>query len=280
MEVSVIAAVLAGAAMHAGWNSLVKIGLDRFSVILLLSLAQGLLSLVLLWFFSAPAMAAWPWLLGSAFLHTGYKLFLIRAYEHGDLSQVYPLARGSAPLIVATFSALVLGETLSLTGTLAVVAIGLGVVLMSLKGGGALGQLPAKALYYAAGTAACTAAYTIVDGVGARVSGTASGFTFLMFVLDTSLMVAYALATRGGAAIRRLAPEWRNGLAAGALSLGSYWIAIWAFTVAPIALVAALRETSVLFVMLIAVVLIGERAGAWRWAAAALIVGGIVLMRL
>ena len=101
-----------------------------------------------------------------------------------------------------------------------------------------------------------------------------------MFVLDTSLMVAYALATRGGAAIRRLAPEWRNGLAAGALSLGSYWIAIWAFTVAPIALVAALRETSVLFVMLIAVVLIGERAGAWRWAAAALIVGGIVLMRL
>jgi drug/metabolite transporter (DMT)-like permease len=280
MEISVIAAVLVGAAMHAGWNSLVKIGLDRFSVILLLSLAQGLQSLVLLWFFPAPALAAWPWLLASAFLHTGYKLFLIRAYEHGDLSQVYPLARGSAPLIVAAFSALVLGETLSLTGTFAVVAIGLGVVLMSLKGGGALGRLPAKALLYAAGTAACTAAYTIVDGMGARVSGTASGFTFWMFVLDTFIMVTYALATRGGAAIRRLAPEWRNGLAAGGLSLGSYWIAIWAFTVAPIALVAALRETSVLFVMLIAVVLIGERAGAWRWLAAALIVGGIVLMRV
>src|ERR1700674_391856 len=280
MEVSVIAAVLASAAMHAGWNSLVKIGLDRFSVILLLSLAQGLQSLVLLWFFPIPAMAAWPWLLASAFLHTGYKLFLIRAYEHGDLSQIYPLARGSAPLIVATFSALVLGEKLSLTGTFAVVAIGLGVALMSLKGGGALGRLPAKALFYAAGTAVCTAAYTIVDGIGARVSGTASGFTFWMFVLDTFLMVSFALATRGGGAIRRLAPEWRTGLAAGGLSLGGYWIAIWAFTVAPIALVAALRETSVLFVMLIAVGLLGERAGAWRWLAAALIVGGIVLVRL
>ena len=112
------------------------------------------------------------------------------------------------------------------------------------------------------------------------MSGTASGFTFWMFVLDTALMVTYALVTRGSAAVTRLAPEWRNGLAAGALSLGSYWIAIWAFTVAPIALVAVLRETSVLFAMLIAVVLIGERAGAWRWLAAALIVGGIVLMRL
>jgi drug/metabolite transporter (DMT)-like permease len=280
MEIAVIAAVLVGAAMHAGWNSLVKIGLDRFSVILLLSLAQGLQSLVLLWFFPAPAMAAWPWLVASGLLHTGYKLFLIRAYEHGDLSQVYPLARGSAPLIVAAFSAVALGETLSLAGTLAVVAIALGVVLMSLKGGGALGRLPAKALFYVAGTAACTAAYTIVDGVGARISGTASGFTFWMFVLDTSFMAAYALATRGGSAVTALAPEWRNGLAAGALSLGSYWIAIWAFTVAPIALVAALRETSVLFVMLIAVVLLGERAGAWRWLAAALIVGGIALMRL
>ncbi len=280
MEISVIAAVLVGAAMHASWNSLVKIGLDRFSVILLLSLAQGVQSLVLLWFFPMPAMAAWPWLLASAFLHTGYKLFLIRAYAHGDLSQIYPLARGSAPLMVAAFSALVLGETLTLTGTLAVVAIGLGVVLMSLKGGGDLGRLPAKALFYAAGTAVCTAAYTVVDGIGARVSGTASGFTFWMFVLDTLLMLAVALATRGSGAIRRLAPEWRNGLSAGALSLGGYWIAIWAFTVAPIALVAALRETSVLFVMLIAVVFIGERAGAWRWLAAAIIVGGIVLMRV
>ena len=280
MDISVIAAVLASAAMHAGWNSLVKSGLDRVSVILLLSLAQGLLSLALLWLVPIPAMAAWPWLLASAFVHTGYKLFLIRAYAHGDLSQIYPLARGSAPLIVATFSALVLGEKLSLTGTFAVVAIGLGVALMSLKGGGELGRLPAKALFYVAGTAVCTAGYTIVDGIGARLSGTASGFTLWMFVLDTMLMLTFALATRGGKAITRLAPEWRNGLSAGALSLGGYWIAIWAFTVAPIALVAALRETSVLFVMLIAVSLLGERPGAWRWLAAALIVGGIALMRL
>jgi drug/metabolite transporter (DMT)-like permease len=280
MDVVVIAAVLAGAVMHAGWNSLVKIGLDRFSSILLLSLAQGALSLALLWFFPVPAAAAWPWLVVSAFLHTGYRLLLVRAYAHGDLSQVYPLARGSAPLIVAVFGALVLGETIALAGILAVIAIALGVVLMSLKGGADLGRLPRKAIYYALATAACTAAYTLIDGIGARLSGTASGFTLWMFALDTLVILTFALVTRGGDAIRRLAPAWRNGAAAGALSLGSYWIAIWAFTVAPIALVAALRETSVLFAMLIAVALMGERAGAWRWAAAALIVTGIVLMRL
>lgn len=101
MSVVVFAAVLTAALMHAGWNAVVKVGLDRFSSILLLALVQSVLALGLLLFFAVPAHASWPWLIASALLHSGYKLFLIRAYEHGDLSQVYPLARGSAPLIVA-----------------------------------------------------------------------------------------------------------------------------------------------------------------------------------
>lgn len=279
MDLIVFLAVLAGAAMHASWNALVKTGVDRTTSIFLLAIIQGAISLVLLPFFAIPLAASWPWIAVSALLHTGYKIFLIRAYEHGDLSQVYPLARGSAPLIVAFVGIFVLAEDLTALKFAAVCVIGLGVMLMSskLSAGEAISR---KALFFALGTALLTASYTLVDGIGAQLSGTASGFTFWMFVGDGILMTLYAAAVRGrelGGAVRG---NMRSGIAAGALSLGSYWIAIWAFTLAPIALVAALRETSVLFAMLIAVFVLGEKASRQRWFAAGLICAGIVLMRL
>lgn len=273
----VFLAVLAGAVMHASWNAVVKIGLDRFSSILLLALVQSGIALMLIPVFAVPLPGSWAWIAVAAVLHAGYKLFLIRAYEHGDLSQVYPVARGSAPLIVAVVAAVFLGELLTAGKFAAVLAIGLGVILMAVKGGGAA---PSRtAMVYALITAGFTASYTLVDGVGARLAGDASGFTMWMFVGDGVCMVAYAAVTRGAAGFRRLVPAWRSGLLAGALSLGSYWVAIWAMTKAPIALVAALRETSVLFAMLIGVVFLRERAGPWRWAAAASIVTGVLLMR-
>jgi drug/metabolite transporter (DMT)-like permease len=279
LDITVFLAVLFAAVMHAGWNAIVKVGLDRFSSILLLSIAQGAMALLLLPFFATPLAEAWPWIIGSAVLHIGYKLILIRAYEHGDLSQVYPLARGTAPLIVALVGALFLSEVMTYGKTAAVIAIALGVIVMSRNGAG-LDRLPRKALLYAMGTACFTASYTLVDGVGARIADTASGYTLWMFALDATGMTGFALATRGRAALKRLRPAWRSGVMAGGLSLGSYWIAIWAFTLAPLAMVAALRETSVLFAMLIGVCLLGERAGLWRWIAGLLIVTGVVLMRL
>ncbi|MGR3717265.1 MAG: EamA family transporter [Thermohalobaculum sp.] len=279
MDTAVFLAVLGAAVMHAGWNAIVKVGLDRFSSILLMSIVQGAMALCLLPFFAAPLAAAWPWLAASALLHIGYKLFLIRAYEHGDLSQVYPLARGTAPLIVALVGAIWLGESMTAGKTAAVAAIALGVIVMS-RSGGSLDRLPRKALLYALGTACFTASYTLVDGVGARIAETASGYVLWMFAGDALGMTGFALATRGPGALGRLLPAWRSGIAAGGLSLGSYWIAIWAFTLAPLALVAALRETSVLFAMLIGVFLLGERANPWRWLSAGLILSGVVLMRL
>ena len=278
MDTVVFLAVLGAAVMHASWNAIVKVGLDRFSSILLLSMVQGVMALVLLPFFAVPLAAAWPWVAASALLHIGYKLFLIRAYQHGDLSQVYPLARGTAPLIVALVGAIWLGESMTAGKTAAVAAIALGVIVMSHNGG--LDRLPRKALLYALGTACFTASYTLVDGVGARIAETASGYVLWMFAGDALGMTGFALATRGRGALARLLPAWRSGLAAGALSLGSYWIAIWAFTLAPLALVAALRETSVLFAMLIGVFVLGERANPWRWVSAGLILGGVALMRL
>jgi drug/metabolite transporter (DMT)-like permease len=279
LDTTVFLAVLCAALMHAAWNAIVKVGLDRFSSILLLSIAQGVMALFLLPFFATPLIEAWPWVAGSAVLHIGYKLFLIQAYRHGDLSQVYPLARGTAPLIVALVGAMFLGEVMTTGKTAAVIAIALGVIVMSQNGTG-LDRLPRKALFYALGTACFTASYTLVDGVGARIAETASGYTLWMFALDATGMTGFALATRGTAALKRLRPAWRSGIAAGGLSLGSYWIAIWAFTLAPLAMVAALRETSVLFAMLIGVFMLGERAGLWRWVAMLLIVSGVVLMRL
>ncbi len=279
MDTVVFLAVLGAAVMHAGWNAIVKVGLDRFSSILLLSMVQGVMALVLLPFFAAPLAAAWPWVAASALLHIGYKLFLIRAYQHGDLSQVYPLARGTAPLIVALVGAIWLGESMTAGKTAAVAAIALGVIVMS-RSGGSLDRLPRKALLYALGTACFTASYTLVDGVGARIAETASGYVLWMFAGDALGLTGFALATRGPGALGRLLPAWRSGIAAGGLSLGSYWIAIWAFTLAPLALVAALRETSVLFAMLIGVFLLGERANPWRWISAGLILSGVVLMRL
>jgi drug/metabolite transporter (DMT)-like permease len=234
------------------------------------------LAALLLPFFAVPAGHVWPWIAASAALHTGYKAFLIGAYEKGDLSQVYPLARGTAPLIVALAGMLFLGEVPPPIRLAAVAAIGGGILLMA----AGRGRLSGTALLLAMATAAFTASYTVVDGYGARLSGDASAFILWAIALDGPLMLAYGALARGKAAPAALRSGWGQGLAAGAMSAGAYWIVVWAFTRAPLALVAALRETSVLFAMLIAAFLLKERIGAVRWAAAALIVLGLVLMRL
>ncbi len=280
MEPLIFFAVLTAAAMHAGWNAMVKFGLDHYSAIALLTFMQASLSIILIPFFALPAPAAWPWLAASAAIHTGYKLFLIRAYEHGDLSQIYPLSRGAAPVLTALVSILFLHENLSVLKIAAVACIAGGVLLMSMRGGADLKRLPPAALTWALGTACFTAAYTIIDGIGARVSDTPSGYTLFMFAGEGLLLLIWTCARGGRTAFPPMAQAWKSGFVAGALSLGSYWVAIWAFTKAPIALVAALRETSVLFAMLLGVFWLRERAGWPRWIAASLVACGVALIRI
>lgn len=275
----VFLAVLLAALLHAGWNSVVKLGLDRVSTVLLLALVQAGIAIPILPFVSAPAIEAWPWIITAAVLHAGYKLFLIQAYAHADLSQVYPLARGIAPLIVTLVSVAFMGATFGGMDMLAIGAISSGILLMALRGS-ASGRMRGKALFYALGTAGFTASYTLVDGVGARAAGTASGFILWMVIGDAVIMAGFAALTRGCAAFPALLAHWRTGFAAGAMSLASYWIAVWAFTQAPIALVAALRESSILFATLIAAFMLRERVGGWRWASALLIGCGLIVMKL
>ncbi|HEY0026773.1 MAG TPA: EamA family transporter [Allosphingosinicella sp.] len=277
MSLSVFLLVLLAALMHAAWNAWVKSEEDRFGSILRLAAGQSVLAALLLPFFEFPAGHVWPWIAASAALHTGYKAFLIAAYEKGDLSQVYPLARGTAPMIVAAAGMIFLAEVPPPLRLAAVAAIGTGILLMA----GGQGRLSGTALLLAMGTAAFTASYTLVDGNGARVSGNASAFILWAIALDGPLMLAYGVAARGASApFAPLRSGWRQGLAAGATSAGAYWIVVWAFTQAPLAMVAALRETSVLFAMVIAAFLLGEKVAPRRWAAAGLIVAGLVLMRL
>ena len=276
MTGTVFAAVLFAAFLHASWNAWVKSGEDRFASILRLSVGQSVIASLLVPFFGTP-WAAWPWIVGSAILHTGYKIFLINAYERGDLSQVYPLARGTAPLIVAVAGAVFLAEIPPPLRLAAVAAIGLGILLMA--AGSRERRLTGTALLLALGTAAWTASYTMVDGLGARSSDNASGFILASIALDGLMMAGYGLVARGRTSLGAVLPGWREGLLAGGVSMGSYWIAVWAFTQAPLALVSALRETSVLFAMLIAAFLLKEKVAPPRWAAAGLILLGIALMR-
>lgn len=280
MEPHVFFAVLLAAAFHAGWNAIVKIDLDRFLSITLISLAAGVVALVALPFVAVPQAAAWPWLLVSAVLHTGYKLFLIQAYRAGDLGQVYPIARGSAPLLVSLVMMFGFGETLTPPALAGVALLVAGVWLMSIRGGRDLAKLERKAIGFALGTSVFIASYTLTDGLGARINGEARGYAMWLFVLDGLLMLVILLATRGPAGLSALRPYWRSGLAGGTMSLGAYGIVIWATTVAPIALVAALRESSVLFATAISVLILREPLTRWRAFSAVAIVAGIVMTRM
>ena len=278
MDLSVFIAILAAALLHAGWNSVVKVGLDRYSAVLLLACVQALIALPLLPFVPAPAMASWGWIGISALLHTGYKIFLVKAYDYADLSQAYPIARGVAPFLVFLFSLVFLGVAFTWSETLSVLAICGGILVLALKGSDT-GRISGRALLFSVATAGFTAGYTLVDGLGARVAGTASGYILWMVVGDAAGMIVHAIWRRGLFVNSSLRTSWRLGLSAGAMSLGSYWIAVWAFTMAPIALVAALRETSILFATIIAATVIGERVNCWRWLAAVCIVCGVILVR-
>jgi drug/metabolite transporter (DMT)-like permease len=280
MDSLVFAAVLFAAACHAGWNASIKRGLDPLASTVAISLGAALVSLFALPFVGLPAAEAWLWVLASIAIHLFYFAALIESYRTGDMGQVYPIARGAAPLMTATVTTFFVDERLGLIGWLGIVLLAAGVLLLSLRGGRDLAKLNSRAVGFALFTAVTICAYSVVDGVGARLAGSAHAYSAALFIGIGPVMAFYALARSGIRALGDTGRLWVTGLAGGALQLGSYGIAIWAMTLAPIAIVAALRETSVLFGALIAVVVLKEPLRAGRMAAALLIVCGLALVRL
>ena len=280
MENVVFLAVLFAAACHAGWNALIKVGLNPLSTTTLISLGAGLVALVFVPLVGVPAWAAWPWLIASVLVHLFYFASLIESYRTGDLGQVYPIARGSAPLMTATVTTLFIGEKLSPIGWTGILALVVGVLLLSARGGRELTKVDRRAVAFAFFTALTICGYSVVDGIGARLSGNANAYSLWLFIGIAVAMLPYAIFRDGRDVIPAMQRFWWRGVAGGALQLLSYGIAIWAMTLAPIAIVAALRETSVLFGAVIAVVLLKERLRTGRIVAAAMIVTGLTLIRL
>ena len=279
METYVFFMVLFGAACHAGWNAFLKIRLEPFSAMALIAVASALVVLPVVPFVGIPPAPAWPWVIASVLLHLGYFIGLTEAYRTGDMGQVYPIARGTAPLLTALAGTFLVGETIGLRGWLGILVLVSGVFLLSMRGGRDL-HFDRRAVAFALVTAVTICGYSVVDGIGARTAGSAHAYTVWLFLLDGLMMLVFALLRRGRPVLGDFAKFWKSGLIGGTLSLAAYWIAIWAMTVAPIALVAALRETSVLFAAVIAVVVLKEPLQRPRIIAALMIVAGLVLIRL
>jgi drug/metabolite transporter (DMT)-like permease len=280
MDAFAFGAVLFAALCHAGWNAAVKRGLDPLVTTILMSVGAALVAAAALPFTGWPETAAWPWVAASVLIHLVYFAALIESYAAGDMGLVYPLARGTAPLMTAVAAAMLVNERIPLLGWLGITVLAAGVLLLSLRGSRDLAKLDRRAIGFALLTAVTICAYTVVDGIGARRAGSAHAYTAAMFIGIGIVMAAYALWRRGRSVVPHMARHWRLGVAGGTMQLTSYGIAIWAMTVAPIALVAALRETSVLFGAILAVVFLKEPLIPARLAAALLIVCGLVMIRL
>lgn len=260
------------ALLHATWNAIAKVtgGVDATSI----AMGSGLISLPLLFYSGLPAKASWLALGVSAVIHVVYFRLVSAAYREGALSVAYPLMRGMPPLAVAVVAALMLDETPSTLGWAAMLAVAAGV--LTLAGEGLVSRaMSRRALVLVAANIAVIVVYTAVDGIGARASGNPAGYVLGLFVLT-----ALALAPLGGfRGLRESRRQWPQVAVGGACTLGAYGLALWAMSRAPIALVAAAREMSVVFAAMIGALFLRERFGAMRWVAVAVTAAGLVGIR-
>ncbi|MEX0171903.1 EamA family transporter [Streptomyces sp. LMG1-1-1.1] len=272
-------AVLVAAVTHASWNAIAHGIKDQLLSFTLIAGGGALIGLAAVPFVPLPAAGAWPYLIASALLHVGYYALLMRSFTLGDFGQMYPIARGSAPLVVTVLAAVFLDELpdgWQLLGV-AVACAGLtGLALWGIRGKDARPHWPA--LLAAGATGLSIALYTVVDGVGVRASGTSLGYVAWLMIMEGLAIPAYALWTRRAALLPQLRPYAARGLLGAALSVAAYGLILWAQTKAPLAPIAALRESSIIVGAAIGALFFKERFGGPRIAAAGLMVVGIGLM--
>jgi drug/metabolite transporter (DMT)-like permease len=280
LTLGITLAVLGAGLLHASWNALLKSApggdalLDTATVVA----GSSVWGCLVVPFVGFPANAAWPYMALSAVIHFGYYLTLAGAYRTGDLSFAYPLMRGSAPLIVALLGIAFLGELPTLPMAIGIVLICLGIVSIAFVG--RVREHPRSAAYWAFANAGLIALYTLVDATGARASGNAAAYVSWLIFLEGLPFLFWVFARRGKAAVRYVQASAYRGLIGGACSLAAYGIVLWAMTRAPVAAVAALRETSVLFAALMGSLWLKEGFGLPRLAGAASVVLGIAALKL
>ncbi|WP_120633559.1 EamA family transporter [Ruegeria sp. EL01] len=278
MTYDVTLLILLAAALHAGWNALIKISGDRIAVMAVVTLAGSILSLFALPFVDSPDPASWPLLALTILIHTGYHFFLPVAYDHGDLGQVYPIARGVAPILVTLGALIFAGEHVNQMALIGILCLAVGVMALTFDGG-KVSKINPKAVFFALATGVCIASYTVVDGLGARQAGSILGFAVWLTIGDGILTFLIALVWKRREMFVVAKNNALTGFAGGAMQVGAYWIIIYALAVAPMGMVSGLRETSVLFAALISTFLLKEGFGVWRFVSACLVTFGLIVSR-
>ena len=279
----VLAAVLGAAALHALWNSLVKSASDKFLSSAVVALWCGVAAVVAALVLPRPAAVAFPFIVASAIIHIVYFMLVGQLYRSADLSVAYPIMRGLAPLIAAVIALATLGEAPGPIASLGVAALVAGVLAMGASGI-AHGRINRPTILVALANSAVIAIYSVIDGQGARLSGAGAPFAFAYNSwADALTALSYLpiiLFLRGRAVVATFAQDWRRGLIGGLAAFFGYAIVVWAMTRAPIAAVAALRETSVVFAAIIGVAVLGEPFHAQRAIGVLVILAGVILLRV
>ena len=281
MSIEVSLAVLLAALLHASWNAMIKGGRDVLMDTAAIVAGAGLVAIPFLFVVPPPDPASWPYIFASIVTHLAYYFFMVSAYRSGDLSLVYPLMRGVAPLLTGLLAIVWLREWPGPLGWTGMLLISLGVIALALRParlGPAL-HGHGRAVGFALANAVVIAVYTIIDGSGARLAGNAWSYIVWLFALDALPFTLYMLVTRRGEFIGALAERRRRGLIGGGLSAAAYAISVWAMTKAPVALVASLRETSVLFATLIGARMLKEHLSPRRWAGVGAVVVGVIALK-
>jgi len=272
-------AVLLGAAFHASWNALVKSGADPFLDTVLVTTCITVMMAMLMLFLPLPRSDSFLYLAASVLIHIAYYGFLVLAYQGGELTLVYPIMRGAAPAFTAILAAVLLGEQPSWGGWTGVFLVSGGVLLLATDAWRS-GKLRKGPTLLALANAGVIAIYTLVDGQGARLSGHAFSYTGWIFLLTSVLLLGLALALKGRRLIDHARHGWQRGLLGGASTLASYGLALWAMTQAPIALVAALRETSVVFAVIMAAFFLAEPVTRLRAVSIMTVAAGAVAIKI
>jgi drug/metabolite transporter (DMT)-like permease len=275
LQLDLAAAVLLAALLHALWNSFVKAGRDRLASIVVISATGGVLSVPAALLLPWPDPASLPFLAGTVVTHLAYYYCLINAYRFGDLSRVYPLARGLAPPLVAVGAALVAGEWLQLREVAGIALVSCGIASL-IAGSGSVDDR--RSMWFAGATGAWIATYTIIDGLGARRAGVALSYIAWMNVLESTSLVLAARVRRGTALWPALRGDLPRTVVAGAMATVGYGIVIYAMSRGAMAHVSALRETSVVIAALIGTLVLGEAGAGRRVGAAAAVAVGVIVM--
>ena len=279
MSLAVMFLVLLGAVLHATWNVIIKAGSDTLLDTVLVTCGAATIAALALPFVPLPQQASWPYLGASMAIHLAYFNLVALAYRTGDLSYAYPIMRGSAPPLTAAVAAVTVREPLSSGAWLGIALISAGILALT-GDSWRSGRFNVATCGFGLLNAAVIAAYTLVDGVGVRLSGNPWSYILWLFVLVPLPLLTLVLLTRPGAFVAQLSARWKPGFLGGACTTGSYGVALWAMTVAPIALVAALRETSVIFGIVFASLFLKERFGAVRYLAASAVTLGAIAIKL